>query len=459
MNKKIKNILFVASSVLLSSTFTSCEEKLDVAKVNEDNYTLHNEIIGSLKSNTSPMMMETINLYNGDENPKAELLFHLSKAANHSVLAEISYNPDIVDDYNAENLTDFEPLPQEAFTLQNEGKILIAPGDKMEYANKVFIDKSRLTVGTKYMAPFKIAAISDGASVSSKNNEYSFVVINHGAKPSTDKGTGIRTILYFGNDTNPLLAQEFTLKNSGKQWFDIACLFAANINWDKERHCCFLKFNPWITRMLNDRETYLKPLQDKGIKVTLSILTGVSVLSETAARDMARQLKDVVDAYELDGLEFDDEYNSGFDQNSPGIEYGGQSYKRLVFECKKLMPDKIMGVYDYGSTGAFDSPIDGVGAGQYVDYALEAMYSSANYSVGFNGMSKSQIGPYSRHGGDGKFSVSKSTCDKIRNDGYGIQMFFGFPNWSKYQDQLQVMSNAYFDYEMVFSGTYRKKDW
>lgn len=459
MNSFRKSLLFAATTICFTGIFASCEDAVEVKEVDKTPYTLHNEVIGSLRSYDSPIDFQKVDIYKDDVAPRAQLLFSISKAADKAIEGRIVYDPSGIEDYNAANLTDFQPLPEGAFTLQDDGRILIAPGNKMEYATKVYINKESglLQEGVAYMAPFKIKSITDGATISSDDN-YTFIIENKGDIPSTDKGTGIRCVRYFGNDTNPLSMLEYTLED-GKPFFDIACLFAANINWDRERHCIFLKFNPWITRMLNDRERYLVPLQKKGIKVTLSLLTGVSVMTDDAARDMAKQLKDVVDAYGLDGLEFDDEYNKDFDHNSPGIHESSQSYRRLVFECKKLMPDKIMAVYDYGSVYAFESPIDGVHAGQYVDYAMEAMYGGANYSTGFKGMSNSQIGPYSRHGGDGKFRVSGSTVERIREEGYGIQMFFGFPNWSRYENDLQVMSNAYFDQNIVFSGKTVTKDW
>ena len=74
------------------------------------------------------------------------------------------------------------------------------------------------------------------------------------------------------NDTNPLNNLNFTLKNSGKPLIDMVVLFSANINYDAANDKVFVSNNPNVQHLLTNRAKYLKPLQDKGIKVILSIL-------------------------------------------------------------------------------------------------------------------------------------------------------------------------------------------
>ena len=89
------------------------------------------------------------------------------------------------------------------------------------------------------------------------------------------------------------------------------------------------------------------------MKVILGILgnhdrSGVANLSKEGAIKFAQELKAVVEAYELDGVFFDDEYSSygsypGF--VTPSVE----AASRLCYECKRIMPDKLI---ELMSTGA-----------------------------------------------------------------------------------------------------------
>src|SRR5947209_2077561 len=68
------------------------------------------------------------------------------------------------------------------------------------------------------------------------------------------------------NSNNVLNAGCYTLLNSGQQLFDIAMIFAANINYDVTHHHAVEYNNDNVTKVLQNRNTYIKPLQDKGIK-------------------------------------------------------------------------------------------------------------------------------------------------------------------------------------------------
>src|SRR4051812_49199763 len=102
--------------------------------------------------------------------------------------------------------------------------------------------------------------------------------------------------------------------STGQQLFDIAIIFAANINHNTSTKKAVLYFNPQVTNVLSNRNTYVKPLQDKGIKVLLSILgnhqgAGITNFpSQAAATEFAQQLSNAVTTYGLDGIDFDDEY-------------------------------------------------------------------------------------------------------------------------------------------------------
>ena len=81
---------------------------------------------------------------------------------------------------------------------------------------------------------------------------------------------------------------------------------------------------------------------------------------------LAKDLKAYIDIYGFDGIDFDDEYSTyatdqavepyiPSDAVAPSIEEcTSQRYADLVYESRKLMPDKTIGIYWYAG---YDYPV------------------------------------------------------------------------------------------------------
>ncbi|WP_426476787.1 glycosyl hydrolase family 18 protein [Chryseobacterium sp. CBSDS_008] len=154
------------------------------------------------------------------------------------------------------------------------------------------------------------------------------------------------------NNNNPLNAGSYTLQNTNRQLFDVAIIFAANINYDVSKSRAYISNNNNVTKVLNDVNTYVKPLQQKGIKVLLDLLgnhqgAGISNFpNREAAKDFALQVAHTVYTYGLDGVDLDDEY-AGYGNNGTG-QPNNSSFVMLLQELKAAMPDKLITFYYYG---------------------------------------------------------------------------------------------------------------
>ena len=99
-------------------------------------------------------------------------------------------------------------------------------------------------------------------------------------------GTPLRNIVYVEvNNNDPRVALNWELE-SGEKFFDVVVLFAANLRIrdcanssaaDKKTHRCTMKgphihYNGNVQYILENRDKYIKPLQDAGIKVVLGLL-------------------------------------------------------------------------------------------------------------------------------------------------------------------------------------------
>lgn len=115
--------------------------------------------------------------------------------------------------------------------------------------------------------------------------------------------------------TNPLNAGDY-FDEYGEPFFDVVELFSANVHREiidsTTRPTLYL--NERIASLLeNGTGTYIRPLQEMGIKVLLSVMgdwqgIGFANLTDTQADQFAAVLAYAVERYGLDGVSLDDEY-------------------------------------------------------------------------------------------------------------------------------------------------------
>lgn len=156
---------------------------------------------------------------------------------------------------------------------------------------------SELQEGTTYLLPLKATSSTEGITLSEKAQHAVYLVKDLRAQGDAYKGPdAVRNVCYFEvNDTNPLNALEFVLKDSGKLFFDDIILFSANINYNAETGRVYVLNNPNVQFLLDNNEQFLQPLRKRGMKVILGILgnhdaAGVAQLSDMGLPRVSRQL-------------------------------------------------------------------------------------------------------------------------------------------------------------------------
>lgn len=459
---------WILALLLGSFVLSSCNEEVVIDTKADTTYlnTVH-EVYGVLQSVENPVM-KAVNVYK--EPCELKVSVGLTRPVDKAVDAVLEVDESLLPAYNLEHGTDWRILPASAISLEENGSVLIAPGDVKSYEMEIRITPSdNLEKGT-YVLPIRLKMKTDGIKLSNKEDRLVYTIKVMGDIPSTDKGNNIVTICYVEcNKYNPLNAGEWTLKNSGKQLIDIVHLFAANINFNKETGRVYVKLNKNLQYILNHKDKYIKPLQDKGMKVCLSILgdhdgSGVANLSDEDARYFAAELKAIVDAYSLDGVDFDDEWSEYDKYPLPGFpKRGPYPYARLCYETKRAMPDKLCTVYYIGAcipdpamgANGFNMQIEGMNPGDFIDYSYYAQYGS--WSDGWNtikGMKKSQWGPYS-------LDIQESwpyMMDQTVKGGYGVQILYDLrPNSG--QSLIKTVAKGLYGEDAIHSGINYGIDW
>lgn len=459
--KFIKSGLLAA--VLFSAVpfFTACEDDIDVGSNDGGKYENIDGVYGYVKNVMTAREPSTLTVF-GSGTASAQVYFELSETATSAVSLQFKVDQSALDAYNTANGTSYTMYPASAVAFANNGTTTVAANAMKSDAVTVTISSGG-TIGTTYALPVT-AVVTDNITLSKKNESYIFLVKPYAAIPDSDKGTGVKNIIYIEvNDENILNVGEYTMKSSGKPFFDVVNIFAANINYNSETGRVYVNCNDNVSYILRNADQFIRPLQAKGIKVVLTILgnhdeAGVANLSKEAAADFALELKHYMDIYGLDGVDFDDEYSKYNTENpGQGLEVpSGDASARLVYECRQVMPDKIISFYDYTNylpTGS----VEGIQAGDLVDYSYWGAYADwrdTRYSI-ITGMEKSQYGPSSFNldytASRGGYDLSHA--ERLRPEGWGIQMFYNLkPQNYDYSTQFNQIANVLFDDDVEWTG-------
>ncbi|MFG1907387.1 endo-beta-N-acetylglucosaminidase H [Kribbella sp. NPDC048928] len=232
--------------------------------------------------------------------------------------------------------------------------------------------------------------------------------------------TGPVTVAYVEvNDHSMLSAGKYTLANGGAQVIDVAVIFAANINYDGSN--AYLFFNDQVTNVLNNVATQVRPLQQKGIKVLLSILgnhqgAGFANFPNQAAADaFAQQLADAVNQYGLDGIDFDDEY-AEYGNNGTG-QPNDFSFVYLVQALRAKLPNKLITLYDIGPA-ADRLSYNGQSIAETFNYAWNPYYGTWGVPAGPS--EKSRLSPAAISYTATSSSTTASLAQRTVDEGYGV---------------------------------------
>lgn len=227
------------------------------------------------------------------------------------------------------------------------------------------------------------------------------------------------------NNNSMLNVGKYTLANGGGNVFDVAVIFAANINYDTGAQAAYLHFNENVQRVLDNAVTEIRPLQQKGIKVVLSVLGNhqgagfANFPTQQAASAFAKQLSDTVAAYGLDGIDFDDEY-AQYGNNGTG-QPNDSSFVHLVTALRANMPDKIISLYNIGPAASRLS-YGGVDLSSTFDYAWNPYYGS--WQVPGIALPKSKLSPAAVEIGRTSQSTAADLARRTVSEGYGVYLTY-----------------------------------
>ena len=449
----MKRIISIAAVITSSLLYMSCQQEILVGdKVDMSRYGNVTSLNGYLQAGSPGSAGSVVEL--AGKEYTATLRFGMSRVPQGGAEIKLSYDPSYVQAYNALHGTDLEAYPETGVALEADGRITVAPDGKKTYTLGLTVSVAdNLVDGQTYVLPVKAESLTEGVNIPEDVSRCVFLVKNTASAAYVPKDPdAVKTFLFFEvNDTNPMNAIEYVLED-GSMFFDYVVLFAANINYDRERGEVYVNNNPNVQFILDNRDKLVKPLQDRGIKVLLGLLgnhdeAGLAQLSDIGARQFADNLAAMCEAYGLDGVNFDDEYSAAPDLSNPLFtQRSTEAAGRLVYETKLRMPDKAVTVFDWGDMYGCES-VDGVPASEWCDIVV-ANYGSSAYPVG--GMTLKQCSGASIEMNLGLYGygspVPVETASRVVSGGYGYFMLFapfaGDYDAAKYRVQVESFKNG-----------------
>jgi hypothetical protein len=398
--KKISNsimLLLLAAATVL----TACSEDITIPVTDESAYEKAVQSYGYLRhAGTSDSLISVTLRSTGTVR---NIYLGTTKATADGMTVSVVIDTTLVQAYNLAHSTQYSPFPLDLIQISNGAKLSVnAWRTKSDDIAITFTkNTARTPEGTSYLLPIKITDETINVNTDTRTLWYIVNVEQPAISPS--KASGIISFCFVEvNNVNPLNVGIYKITNStngddGKPFFDICSIFAANLNYDADKGRPYIFFNENVTPILAQRDKYIKPLQDIGIKVTLAILPsgasglGFCNLTPQGAKDLAQELKAICDAYGLDGVDFDEEYATYGINGLPASN--DVSYGRIVYEVRQAMPDKLVNIYYYNASSLNNAIVEGQPVGNFISYGFGAMYGSwaAN---NITGLPNNHWGPY-----------------------------------------------------------------
>ena len=443
--------------------------------VDEKIYEFHDELLGYLTDDKGKQLSSDVEFrLSGD----LSLYLNLTKKTTSDCTVSVVYDENVLEEYNARNSSSYELLPRSQVILPEEAVLEVKAGEKKSSPFQIsFVSNGELSVDNKYVVPLKINVTSGNLNLVQEENTWLIFVTDNFVFFDCNKASGFKIFSCMEvNDTNPLNNLSFTLKNSKKLLIDALIMFSGNMMYNRETGQVTMKYNGNVQALLDKYDHYLKPLQDRGMKVLMGIMpdhdgSGLCNLAPETCRDFALEIKAMCDAYNLDGIFLDEEYAdySIYDLylTVPGfVRPAASACSRLAYEVHKLQPEKDIMIYAYSTIYSLPAIyVDGrtVQSGEYVTYAVRDYGIAGDMSYSFPGLPKSNMGLYSQEY-TGKFIASKANLQWMVDGGYKTHMIFAMDPYRlnfEYQQlpSMQDIAKVFFDDELVYDGVKYPKDW
>lgn len=381
--------MLLAATVL--ACFTACETdtveqnggKLPDKEAIESTY-------GMLRSNASADNTVDILLTQGGGFVTRDFYFQQTQPTSTGFSLDVWIDPSLLNDYNAAEEVERTLLPETNYDFPDGKTLDLTAEGQRSAVKRVRISSDGLEAG-KYLLPLTVAA----QDTPDENKTLYYDITIRQPQPGDNElhdGSDFFFVFYVNtSEYQPLIAQDYLLSKTDMMmnpiWYktigNIINLRIVTVTYDAVTGRAKLDLGSDMTYVLNHAVKYIRPLQEVGRKVCISIEGGGTGLgfcnmSDGQIADFTAQVKTVIEQFELDGVNLWDR-NAGYGKEGmPAVNT--TSYPKLIKALREALgSDKLLTltVYEEPTETFWDTEATGgIAVGDYIDYAWSGYNSN-----------------------------------------------------------------------------------
>lgn len=386
--------------LLLKIGVTGCtEETISMNADRMPDETAMDNIAGALRNTTTLTNKAFLELTEGDESATEEIFYSLSQSAGSRLTVTAVVNEKLVEDYNEENNSKLNTLPAGNVQFENGGVLSIDAGEQKSAKIKFTISTAGLNTDTPYLLPLTMEEIPAGVKVDTKK-QVLYYIVNIRKRITTCYPNNqyeqidmppmlpdAFVVFYVNTSTyQPLIADVYGIQKINQIDYtqalhnigSIVNLRIVTMDYESATGRALLNLSSDIRDVLEKADKFIRPLQEHGRKVCLSIENGnkgfgFCNLNDMQLADFVQQVKNVVELYRLDGINLWDKVST---YNKEGMfAMNTVSYPKLIKALRDALPEKLLTVVDKGEATEYFYDVNrcgGIEVGRYIDYAWHA---------------------------------------------------------------------------------------
>lgn len=390
---KMKNSPKILLAMLLAAGLVACDaDPVDTTRGElPDKEPMENTYV-SVRSQYSPVERSVVYLMEGTGTASDPMYCRLNRPAEKDMSIQATPDESQVEIYNTQYGTEFLTMPTANIQIADNGQISIVAGKRISEKVQVTFKADGLEAG-EYLAPIVVS--SDDVALSDGGGILYYVVKVRKPEVGDYELDPVNTTVFYVNTSeySPLLADVWVVSKDNTRnpsapnvWMrtygNIVNLRVVQIGYDEATGRALLVLNSDIRYVLEHADLHIRPLQDKGRKVCLSIEgsscgLGFCNLSDAQIADFVAQVKACLETYDLDGVNLFDR-NAGYGTVEGMPETNTTSYPKLIKALREAMPDKLLTLSDYEEPTEYfwdTEATGGIEVGKYLDYAWSGYMS------------------------------------------------------------------------------------
>ena len=398
MNNSLK--YFALFLLLAAITGCTAEDITQVGGTLPDEKPM-NSIGGILRSERTLSNLIDIDLYEEDEESNEYISYTLTKPATSAVTLKATVNEALANAYNEKYNLESKIFPATNVHFESDGTLTIATGKQTSTPIKATISTEGLEVGTLYILALTIEKTAVNVEVQAEKQALYYRIYIEKKATVIEPNPGIpedipeilpnlTSVFYVNTETyQPYIANGYGItaqppRPEPRQMYsmgNIINLKRATINYDAASQRVTFTLGTDLAYVLEHSNKYLRPIQVHDRKICICIENGgqgigFCNMNTTQITDFVRQVKAVVERYNLDGINLWDEDSKYGKAGMPKMNT--TSYPILIKKLREALPGKLLTLVDKGDATEYFYDIDkcgGIEVGKYIDYAWHGYVS------------------------------------------------------------------------------------